>query len=81
MTANYIDVDVHKVDKYGNSAVKPKRQGQPRRTGALFRLTKSSSSAHNLEEPSTRNATQVKAREKVPKENAGKTLPLHTHHH
>jgi len=27
MTANYIDVDVHKVDKYGNSAVKPKRQG------------------------------------------------------
>jgi len=23
----YIDVDVHKVDKYGDSAVKPKRQG------------------------------------------------------
>jgi len=58
--------------------VKPKRQGSTQTHRRSVPVNKIELLC-TQEEPSTQNATQVKAREKVPKENAGKTLPLHTH--
>lgn len=76
----YIDVDVHKVDKYGECR-EEKETGVDPGTQAPCSGYKIELLCTQLQEqPSTQNATtQVKAQEKVPKENAGKTFPLHKH--